>query len=87
MSNIPTKYRSILIPLALAVVTFVVFYQVHSFQFVNYDDPGYIYKNPNVQAGISLASIKWALTASYAAVPVARVIPVPPSSIFPLKMT
>ncbi|MGB8226785.1 MAG: tetratricopeptide repeat protein [Sedimentisphaerales bacterium] len=51
---------SFLIYLTLMLTTFVVFYQVHSFEFVNYDDPAMVYKNPDVQAGITLKTIKWA---------------------------
>jgi tetratricopeptide (TPR) repeat protein len=50
----------------LALVTLVVFYQVHSFAFVNFDDTIYVSKNLNIQAGITLKTIKWALTAGYA---------------------
>ncbi len=61
------KNRSLLVCLILALTTFAVFYQVHSFGFVNFDDPEYICDNPNIQAGITLKTIEWAFTASYAA--------------------
>ena len=67
MNNLITKYRGFLICLALALITFAVFYQVHGFAFVNYDDPDYVYKNPHIQAGITPETIKWALTTGYAA--------------------
>jgi len=56
-----------LICLTLGLVTFAVFYQVHSFKFITYDDPYYVYKNPDIQSGISLKTIKWAFTAGYSA--------------------
>jgi len=51
----------------LAVSTLLVFWQVRNFDFVNYDDMEYIYQNPNIQTGITGQSIKWAITAGYAA--------------------
>jgi tetratricopeptide (TPR) repeat protein len=62
----PTRYRSILISLALALVTFAVFYQVHSFEFINYDDNVYVYENPHIQTGITSESVKWAFSSGYA---------------------
>ena len=54
--------RSFLICLILGLITFAVFYQVHSFKFITYDDPYYVYKNPDIQSGLTLESIKWAFT-------------------------
>ena len=55
---------SFLICLALTFVTAVVFYQVYTYDFVNFDDPTYVSKNPNIQAGMTLEAIKWAFTTS-----------------------
>ena len=33
------------------------------FDFVNYDDNSYVFENPHVRAGLTPASVKWALTA------------------------
>ncbi|MGD0551336.1 MAG: glycosyltransferase family 39 protein [Sedimentisphaerales bacterium] len=54
--------RSFLICLILGLTIFAVFYQVHSFKFITYDDPYYVYKNPDIQSGITLESVKWAFT-------------------------
>ena len=62
MDNILTKYRSLWICLVLTLVTVAVFYQVCSYDFVNFDDAEYIYENPNIQAGITPEAIKWAFT-------------------------
>ena len=51
---------------ALTLGTIGVFYRVWTYDFINYDDPKYIYENPNIQAGITLKTIKWAFTAGYA---------------------
>ncbi len=65
MNKNSNKNWSFLISLTLILITLSVFYQVYSFSFVNYDDPGYVYKNPNVQAGITLETIKWAFTTGH----------------------
>jgi Flp pilus assembly protein TadD len=67
MGNILTKYRSFLICLALTVATTAVFWQVCTYDFINYDDPRCISENPNIQAGITPKTIKWAFTTGYAA--------------------
>ncbi|MGA2914841.1 MAG: tetratricopeptide repeat protein [Sedimentisphaerales bacterium] len=50
----------------LTLATTAVYYRVCTYDFVNYDDNVYVYKNPNIQAGITLKNIKWAFTAGYA---------------------
>ncbi|MDP8990025.1 MAG: tetratricopeptide repeat protein [Acidobacteriota bacterium] len=49
--------------LGLLLSSLAVYSQVASFDFINYDDPAYVYQNPHVLAGLTLASVKWALTA------------------------
>jgi len=49
--------------LALILSVFVVYAQVGHFDFINYDDDLYVYNNVHVQAGLTAASVKWALTA------------------------
>jgi tetratricopeptide (TPR) repeat protein len=68
MNKTPQKYRSICIYLVLALTTTAVFYQVCTYDFVNYDDPDYVYENPNIQAGITPKTIKWAFTTGYTAI-------------------
>jgi hypothetical protein len=59
--------RLFLICLLLGLIAFAVFYQVHSFKFITYDDPYYVYKNPDIQSGITYESIKWAFTTGWTA--------------------
>ncbi|MHC4302257.1 MAG: glycosyltransferase family 39 protein, partial [Planctomycetota bacterium] len=47
--------------------TLAVYWQVHDYGFVNFDDPDYVRKNPKVQSGITLDGIKWAFTTGHAA--------------------
>ncbi|MGA2914842.1 MAG: tetratricopeptide repeat protein [Sedimentisphaerales bacterium] len=65
MNNVLTEHRSFLICVILSFATAAVYYQVCTYDFVNYDDNVYVYKNPNIQAGITLKSIKWAFTTDY----------------------
>ena len=59
------KNRSISIYLLLVLTTFVVYCQICSFKFIYYDDLDYVFKNVNIQAGITLKAIKWAFTSGY----------------------
>src|SRR5262249_44647594 len=46
--------------LALVVLTLAAYWPTLSNGFVNYDDPGYVVQNHNVQTGLNFASIAWA---------------------------
>jgi len=52
----------------LFILTLLLFSRVLSrdFEFVNYDDPDYVTKNPHVQAGLNAAGVRWAMTAGVA---------------------
>ena len=56
----------VLICLFFATATLSVYWQVRNFSFINYDDPLYITKNPNVQEGLTLEGVKWAFTTTHA---------------------
>jgi hypothetical protein len=58
MTKNPDKNWSFLICLTLTLVTLAVYFQVHSFNFVNYDDDIYVYKNPHVLNGLTADNIK-----------------------------
>ena len=66
MYRTSNKYLALCIYLVLALTTLVVFWQVRDYDFVNYDDNVYVSDNPNVQAGFTLGSIRWALTTTIA---------------------
>ena len=55
-----------LVWLFLIIATFTVYGQVLSHEFVNYDDPSYVSKNPNIQTGLTLEGIVWSFTATRA---------------------
>lgn len=47
----------------LVSLTFMVFWQVRDFKFVNYDDNAYILENPFIKNGLTFHALKWAFTA------------------------
>src|SRR2546425_9291057 len=49
---------------ALALLTFVVFGQVTSHAFLNYDDGQFVYENEHVKGGLTADSIGWAFTSA-----------------------
>ena len=53
--------------IALAVVTGAVYFQTAGFDFVNYDDPGYVTGNPIVKAGLTASGVAWAFTTDHMA--------------------
>ncbi len=59
--------KPIYVSLTLAALTFLVYFQVHDFEFVNFDDRETILQNAHIQNGITLAALGWAFTTAYAA--------------------
>ncbi len=62
MSFTPNK-RSTLVAAALVLITLLLYWPVHRFEFVNYDDDRYITKNPFVTAGLTWRGVGLAFTA------------------------
>ena len=56
------RWKTICICIALAVLTWAVFGQTLRYDFVNYDDPSYVYQNTRITSGINLANVGWAFT-------------------------
>src|SRR5947207_6922909 len=48
--------------ISLAVLTWVVFGQLLQYDFINYDDPRYVYENTNITNGLNIGGIAWAFT-------------------------
>ncbi|MHC4397004.1 MAG: tetratricopeptide repeat protein, partial [Planctomycetota bacterium] len=65
MSKPSDKHWYSLVCVLLILSTLVVFRQVRSYDFVNYDDPEYVTENAHVQAGLTIESIKWAFTTNH----------------------
>lgn len=53
--------------LAIMVAILIVYWQVGSHEFINYDDNQYIYENPHVTQGITGPNIAWSFTSVEAA--------------------
>ncbi len=66
MDKSQNKHWVYLIYLTLALATLVVYWQVHNYGFLNYDDPTYVSKNQNIQSGITWESLKWAFATGHA---------------------
>src|SRR6266481_763467 len=48
--------------ICLALLTWAVFGQTLRHDFVNYDDPRYVYQNTRITNGLNIAGIAWAFT-------------------------
>ena len=64
--NISPQKQTLIIYVALIVVTLAVFGQVHQFDFVNIDDDKYVTENSYVQSGITLNGVLWAFSTTHA---------------------
>jgi protein O-mannosyl-transferase len=56
----------LLINAALAASTLLVYWQVHSFDFVSFDDSSYVYRNPHVISGLTMNNVVWAFSSGHA---------------------
>ncbi len=66
MATAPHHKRDVLSCACLFVLTVILYWPVHDFEFVNYDDPVYVTDNPHVQGGLNPSSIRWAFTSIHA---------------------
>ncbi len=57
--------KKLFIYIFLTAATFFVYWQVHHFGFVNFDDNIYITENSHIQSGITSKEICWAFTTRY----------------------
>ena len=46
----------------LVLATWAIYYPVKDFDFINFDDPGYVFDNPYVSQGLTWEGVKWSLT-------------------------
>ena len=59
------RWLLVVICVLLALAVWVVFGQTIHHEFVNFDDSGYVYRNPAISQGLSLKGIVWAFTHSH----------------------
>jgi hypothetical protein len=64
--NKKTLGQPAFICLWLALVTLLAYVPVFQAQFIGFDDPDYVTKNPHVLSGITLANLRWAFVTSHA---------------------
>ena len=56
------RWHSVGVCLCLAALTWIVFCQTLWHDFINYDDPRYVYENTEITSGLSFGGIAWAFT-------------------------
>src|SRR5438270_4586625 len=60
--KISRRCLSVGVCICLAVLTSVVFGQTVRHDFINYDDPRYVYENTKITNGLNIGGIAWAFT-------------------------
>jgi Tfp pilus assembly protein PilF len=58
--------KTLIIGLLLCTLTFALYWQVRSYEFIALDDPAYVIENKHVQKGFNIKSIIWAFTSFHA---------------------
>ena len=56
------RWLAVGVCVCVAVLTWVVFGQTLRHDFINYDDPRYVYENTKITSGLNIAGIAWAFT-------------------------
>src|SRR5213083_1585435 len=56
------RWQAVSVCICLAVLTWIVFGQTLWHDFINYDDPRYVYENTTITSGLSVSGIAWAFT-------------------------
>jgi protein O-mannosyl-transferase len=56
------RWHTVGVCLCLAALTWIVFCQTLWHDFINYDDPRYVYENTEITSGLSFGGIAWAFT-------------------------
>lgn len=59
-------YRDLAVCALLAASILAIYGQVRTHQFIAFDDPEYVTQNEHVRDGLSVAGVRWALTATHA---------------------
>ncbi len=59
------KKHALIVYIVLTVVTLAVYWQLHNYGFIIFDDHLYIEDNPRIQSGITTDGIRWAFTTRY----------------------
>jgi tetratricopeptide (TPR) repeat protein len=62
MPEKPHRYNPLMISICLVAAIIAVYLPVYSYDFVKYDDDGYVTNNTNIQSGLNWESIRWAFS-------------------------
>ena len=62
MSRLREKYAGSIASVCLFLLTLALYWPVHRFAFINYDDPTYVTKNKHVKAAWQWTGVEWAFT-------------------------
>ncbi len=62
MDKLLNRYKILLIYLALILSAVAVYWQVMNYEFVNYDDPEYVFNNWHVTSGVTYQNFLWAFS-------------------------
>ena len=65
MAKLSKNSRHFWIYLILALATLAVYWQVHNFEFTNYDDDEYVNKNKHIITGLTRENIIWVFTSQH----------------------
>lgn len=57
----PRRAADLLVCSALALASLALYWQSTSFEFINFDDHGYVVHNPHLRAGVAPAALGWTL--------------------------
>ncbi len=60
------KYKNLIVMALLTITVLAVFWQVHKFEFINYDDDKYVNENSHISTGLAWQNIKWVFTNEHA---------------------
>lgn len=66
LKNMGSPKSRVAFSLLLATLTVILFLPVTSHEFINFDDSIYITQNPHIQNGLTIESLLWAFTTTYA---------------------
>ncbi len=64
--SIFSRHLDVMVCLFIILSTFSVYWQIHNYDFVNFDDYKYVSDNRHVQVGLTIESITWAFTTFHA---------------------
>jgi tetratricopeptide (TPR) repeat protein len=56
------QWVTVCVCIVIAVLTWIVFGQTLRHDFVNYDDPRYVYQNTKITSGLNMAGVDWAFS-------------------------